>query len=113
MSNIRTFRDEKEVYYETGKSKYLEGTRIKPGQVVKLTHLAATFQNAATTEYVELGYWNGHGYVELKKAAPAVAGYFIHWDGEVYLREEQYIYAYFADVSDGELMTLRGLGRWM
>ena len=113
MSEVRIFRDEQEVYYATGKSKYLEGVRVKPNQVVRLTHLAAKFQNVATTEYIEVGYWNGHAYTELKKAAPAVAGYFIHWDGEVYLREDQYIYAYFADVADGELMTLRGLGQWM
>lgn len=113
MSEVKIFRDESEVYYATGKSTYLEGTRIKPGKVAKLTHLEATFQNIATTEYVELGYWNGHSYVELKKAAPPAIGYFVHWDGEIYLREEQYIYAKLADVANGELMTLKGLGVWV
>ena len=113
MSKVRTFRDEKQVTYRTGDGKYLEGTKLKTDQVVKLTHLAGTFQNVASTEYVELGYWNGHGYVELKKDVPKATGYMVHWDGEVYLREEQYIYAYFADVANGELMTLRGLGKWM
>ena len=113
MSEIKQFVDEREVYYATGKSLYLEGTRVKPGKVVKLTHVAATFQNIATTEYVQLGYWNGHSYVELKRDKPAVAGYFVHWDGEIYLREEQYIFAYLADVANGELITLRGLGVWV
>ena len=113
MSEVKVFTDEQEVQYATGKSAYLEGERLKPGQVVKLTHLSAKFQNIATTEYVEVGYWNGHSYVELKKAAPAVIGYFVHWDGEIYLREEQYIYAYLADVADGEKMTLKGLGVWV
>ena len=113
MSEVKIFRDEQEVQYATGKSAYIEGKRLQPGQVVKLTHLAAKFQNIAVSEYIELGYWNGHSYVELKKAVPTAIGYFVHWDGEIYLREEQWIYAYLVDVANGELMTLRGLGVWV
>jgi len=109
---VKAYQVEEDLAYATGKAKYLEGDPVEAGKVVRVTHMAGTFQNAAITEYVVLGYHNGHAYVELYKAKPAVAGDFVHWTGEVWLREGQYAYAYFADVADGELMRLRAEGRW-
>ena len=110
--SVKAYQVEEDLAYATGKSKYLEGDHVEAGEVVRVTHIGGTFQNVATTEYVVLGYHNGHAYVELHKAAPAVAGDYVHWKGNVWLREGQYVYAYFADVADGELMRLRAEGRW-
>lgn len=109
---VKPYQEELDLAFSTGHSEYLDGAKVKPGRILKVTHIAGSFANIATTEYVQLGYYNGHAYVELKKDKPAVASDFVHWDGEVYLREDQYIFAYFADVADGEIMKLRAQGRW-
>lgn len=103
---------EKDKVFKTGKSSYLKDARVKTGEILRVTHIAGTFENCATTEYVQLGYWNGHAYVELKKAKPAVAGDYVHWNGNVWLREQQYVYAYFKDVENNEKMKLRGEGKY-
>jgi hypothetical protein len=113
MDETKIFETEKDKLYATGQSVYLEDKRLDTAQLLRVTHIAGSFENCATSEYVELGYYNGHAYVQLKKAAPTVAGDLIHWDGEVYLREGQYIYAYFKDVADGEKMKLRANGEWI
>jgi len=111
-TEVKPYQEELDLAFTTGHSKYLDGAKVKPGRILKVTHIAGTFENVAATEYVQLGYWNGHAYVELKKAVPTVASDFVHWDGEVYLREDQYVSIYFADVADGEMMKLRAQGKW-
>lgn len=113
MSEIKVYQDEKDVKFATGKPAYAFGDKVKPGQVLRVTQLSGTFDNVATTEYIELGFWNGHAYVQLYKGAPAVAGDWVHYKCHVYLREEQYVYAYCADVADGAVMKLRAHGRFM
>jgi len=112
MSETKPHQFEKDFAFADGHARYLTGQRIKTGQVLRITHLSGTFQNCATTEYIELGYWNGHEYVSLKKDKPAVAGDMVHWDGEAYLRENQYYYVYCADVAATEVMKLRANGKW-
>ena len=112
MTETKPHQFEKDRVYATGESKYLEGKRVQIGEVLHITHIAGTFENLGTTEYVVLGYWNGHAYVELHKDNPEVASDFIHWNGDVWLREGQYVYAYFADVADGEKMKLRAEGKY-
>jgi hypothetical protein len=97
--------------WATGGSLYLLDDPLKPGEVVRVTHLAGKFDNVATTEYIVLGYYNGHAYVELYKAKPAVAGDWVHWNGNVWLREGQYAYVYTADVANAEKQYLIVDGR--
>jgi hypothetical protein len=113
MSETKIFEAEKDKVFATGDSNKLEMKRLETGQVLLVTHLAGTFENLATTEYVVLGYWNGHAYIPLYKAKPDVASDYIFWDGSIYLREGQYLYAYFADVANGEMMKLRANGIWV
>jgi len=80
--------------------------------VLKLTHLAAGFDELGTAEYVVLGYYDGSSYIPLKKGNPSEIGDLIHWDGEVWLREEQYYYAYIVNIGNNEVMRLRALGKW-
>jgi len=112
MTETKPHQFEKDFKYTTGHSLYLYGQKLKPGQVLKLTHLAGTFQNCATTEYIELGYYNGHEHVPIKKAQPTVASDLVIWTGEVYLRDNQYYYVYCADVADSEVIKLRANGKW-
>lgn len=112
MSETRVHQFEKDLPFKTGDDNHIVGQRVKTGQVLKITHIAGGFDELATTEYVVLGFWNGHAYVPLKKAAPAVIGDLIHWDGEIWLREQQYVYAYLADVANGEVMRLRVQGKY-
>lgn len=113
MSEPKVYELEKDRVFATGKSTYLESDALKTGQMLEVTHIAGTFENLATTEYVELGYWNGHAHIPLYKGKPAVASDYIFWDGSISLREGQYIYAYLADVADGEKMKLRANGIWV
>jgi hypothetical protein len=113
MSETKIFETEKDKEFVAGQSHYLEMRRLETGQILEVTHLAGTFANIATTEYVELGYWNGHAYIPLHKDKPAVTGDYVFWDGSIYLREGQYLYAYFADVADTEKMKLRANGVWV
>jgi len=112
MSECKPHQFEKDFTMATGVDNHLKGTRVKTGQILHITHLAGMFDNCATTEYVVLGYFNGHSYTELYKGKSAVASDYVHWNGDVWLREEQYVYAYFADVANGEVMRLRAEGRW-
>ena len=112
MAETKVHQFEKDLAFATGQSKYIIGQRVKTGQVLKITHISGGFDNLATTEFVELGYWNGHAYIPLKKDNPENTGDLIHWDGEVYLREQQYVYAYLADIANGEVMRLRALGKY-
>jgi len=113
MSETKIYETEKDRLFATGHPKYLEADPLKTGQILEVTHIAGTFENLATTEYVELGYWNGHAYIPLYKGKPDVASDYVFWDGAIYLREGQYIYAYFTDVADGEKMKLRANGVWV
>lgn len=113
MSETKIFETEKDGVFATGKLNKLEMKRLETGQVLEVTHLAGTFENIATTEYVELGYWNGHAYIPLHKDKPAVIGDYVFWNGTIYLREGQYLYGYFADVANGEKMKLRANGVWV
>jgi len=112
MAARKPYQLEKDLVYDTGKSKYLEGEKVQIGKVLRLSHISGQFENCTTGEYVEIGYWNGHAYVPLKKAAPGVAGDPVHWHNPLWIREEQYVYVYFADVANGEKMKLRAEGRW-
>jgi len=113
MSEPKVYETEIDKLFATGQSFFLAADTLKTGQMLEVTHIAGTFENLATTEYVELGYWNGHAYVPLYKGKPAVIGDYIYWDGSIYLREGQYIYAKLADVADGEKMKLRASGIWV
>ena len=112
MSETKPYQDEKDIKYAAGVSKYVEGKKVKEGQVLHVTHISGTFENIATTEYIEMGYWNGHAYIPVYKATPSVIGDPVHWNGDIWLREQQYIYIYCADVASGEVMKLRAEGRW-
>lgn len=113
MNEAKIFEEEKDSLFVTGKSSYIAMKRLETGQILEVTHIAGTFENIATTEYVELGYYNGHAYVPLYKDKPAVTGDYVFWDGAIYLREGQYLYGYYADVANGEKMKLRANGLWM
>jgi len=112
MTETKPHQFEKDFVYVTGLSKYLEGKKVRTGEVLHITHIAGTFENLATSEFVELGYYNGHGYVPLHKDNPENTSDYVHWNGDIWLREGQYIYAYFADVADGEKMKLRAEGEY-
>src|SRR3972149_9309801 len=110
MSKVKVYQDEVDVLYGAGISKYVEGLKVGLSQTLHVTHVSGRFDNVATTEYVEIGYWNGHAYIPVYKALPAVTGDPIHWNGDLWLRENQYIYVYCADVASGEVMRLRAEG---
>ena len=110
MSETKVHQFEKDLAFKTGDDTHIFGQRAKTGQVLQITHISANFDNIATTEYVELGYYNGHAYIPLAKDKPAVIGDYVHWDGAIFLREQQYVYAYLADVANGEVMRLRAQG---
>jgi len=112
MTGTRPHQFEKDLIWRTGDSKYLEGKRVKTSEVLHITHISGTFENLATTEFVELGYWNGHAYVPIHKDNPENTSDYVHWNGDIWLREGQYIYAYFADVANGEKMKLRAEGKY-
>jgi hypothetical protein len=112
MANYKPYQEEKDVKYTTGKSKYLHGEKVEPNKVLRVSHISGQFENCQTTEYIELGYYNGHAYVPLKKVTPAVAGDPVHWNNNVWLREGQFVYIYCADVANGEKIKLRAEGRW-
>ena len=113
MSETKVHQFEKDLAFATGLDNHIIGQRVKTNQVLRITHISGTFDNIATTEYVVLGFWNGHAYIELAKDKPAVTGDIVHWDGEIILREQQYIYAYLADVANGEVMRLRAYGEYV
>lgn len=113
MTETKVHQFELDLPFKTGDDNHIIGQQVRAGQKLRITHISGGFDNLATTEYVTLGYWNGHAYVPLHKDKPAVTGDLIHWDGEVILRENQYIYAYMADVADGEVMRLRANGEWV
>ena len=113
MNELKIFETEKDKVYVTGDTLYLETAPVKTGQVLEINHIGATFENLDTTEYVVLGYYNGHAYIPLYKNKPSVASDFVFWNGTIYLREGQFIYAYFADVANGEKMKLRANGIWL
>jgi hypothetical protein len=112
MNQVKPYQFEEDKVYKTGGSKYLEADRVQRGEVVRITHIGGSFENIATTEYVELGYWNGHAYVPLYKGKPPETGDYVHWKSNLWLREGQYVYAYFADVANDEKMKLRAEGRY-
>lgn len=112
MSVVKTYQIEKDVVYATGKLNRVTTDKLRTREIVRITHISGTFENCKTDEYVELGYWNGHAYVPLTRGKPDETGREIHWNGNIWLREEQYIYAYFAGVAAGEKMKLRTEGRW-
>jgi hypothetical protein len=113
MDETKIFETEKDSVFATGQSVYLEDDKLETAQLLNVTHIAGTFENIAVTEYVELGYYNGHAYIPLHKDKPAVIGDYVFWDGSIYLREGQYIYAKLADVANGEKMKLRANGAWV
>jgi hypothetical protein len=113
MSETKVHQFEKDLPFKTGDDTHIFGQRVKTGQVLLITHISANFDNIATTEYVELGYYNGHAYVPLYKGEPPTTGDFVHWDGSVWLREQQYVYAYLPNVADGEVMRLRTQGEYV
>jgi len=112
MTETKPHQFEKDFVYTTGLSKYLHGYKVKAGEVLRITHIGGTFEGLATTEFVELGYYNGHAYVPIYKDNPENISDYVNWTGNLWLREGQYVYAYFADVADGEKMKLRAEGRY-
>lgn len=113
MSTPKVYELEKDKLFAAGQSVYLASDSLETGQMLEVTHIAGTFENIANTEYVELGFWNGHAYIPLYKDKPSVAGDYVFWDGAIYLREGQYIYAKLSDVADGEKMKIRANGIWV
>jgi len=112
LSEVKPYYNEKDLPYATGKSKYLEDDKVETGKVLRVTYITGSFENVATTEYVELGLWNGHAYVPLKRDKPTETSGAVALTCEIWLSEGQCIYAYFPDVADGEKMKLRVMGRW-
>lgn len=112
MREVKPYQVEKDKVFATGESKYLKGDKLRAGEVVWLRHISGSFENIGTSEQVELGYWNGHAFVPLFTGSPAKTGGFVHRNINIWLREQQYVYAYFADVANGEKMKLRANGRF-
>ncbi len=112
MSCVKPYQEEKDELYDSGHGNYLKGIVLKTGEKLHVTQISGTFVNCATTEYVEMGYHNGHAYVPLHKDKPANTSDFVHWKGDLFLREGQCVYVYLADVASGERMKLRAEGRW-
>ena len=112
ISECKVYQLEKDFTFATGKSTKIEGEKVPAGKVLRITHIMGDFGACKTSEYIELGYYNGHAYIPLKKAAPAIADTPVHWDGNVWLREEQFVYADMPDVANGELMKIRADGHW-
>ena len=112
MEKGKPYQLEKDVVFTTGKSNRVEGDKLKTGEVLRVTHMAGCFENIGLNEEVELGYYNGHAYTVIHRDTPKVAGCPVMWNGNVWLREEQYLYATFVDVADGEKMKLRAEGHW-
>jgi hypothetical protein len=113
VSETKVHQFEKDLAFATGLENHIIGQRVKTGKVLRITHISASFDNIATTEYVVLGFWNGHSFIPLAKDKPPQTSDFVHWDGEILLREQQYIYAYLADVANGEVMRLRAYGEYV
>lgn len=107
------YDDEAQRVYVTGQEKYLYGKPVKPAEVVRVTHIAGAFVNCATTEYIVIGYHNGAKFIELYKAKPAVTSDWVHWNGNLWLREGQRVAVYCADVANGELMKLKAHGKFV
>lgn len=110
MSECVPYQSEKDVVYATGKAKYIEDDAVEVGHSRRITVISGTFEGLATTEFIELGYWNGHAYVPIWKDNPENASDYVHWTGNLWLREGQYVYAYCADVVNGEKIKLRVQG---
>jgi hypothetical protein len=113
MSEPKVYEAEIDRVFATGGDTHITSDSLKTGQMLEVNHIAGSFENIATSEYVELGKWNGHAYIPLYKGAPAVIGDFVFWDGSIFLREGQCIYAKLADVANGEKMKLRADGIWV
>lgn len=109
----KSYEEEIDFQFVTGGSNTIVSKPLQTGEMIQVTHIGATFQNIATTEYVELGYYNGHAYIPLYKGVPPETGDYVFWDGAIYLREGQFLYAYLKDVENGEVMKLRANGEWI
>lgn len=112
MSKEKLYQDEANLKFVTGKPAFVNGRRLREGERILVTKISGAFENCATSEYISLGYWDGHQYVEIKKDTPSVAGGFVHWNGKLRIREDQYLQVYCQDVANGELMRLRANGVW-
>jgi hypothetical protein len=113
VTETRVHQFEKDLAFRTGDDGYVRGKLLRAGEVLELTHLSGSFENIATSEYIEFGYWNGHAYVPIETVAPKKTSGYANWDGIVFLRENQYYYIYCADVANGEKMKLRANGQWL
>jgi hypothetical protein len=112
MSTKKVYQDEVDKEYASGVSKYVHGVTVREGELLHVTHISGTFDNIATTEYIEMGYYNGHAYIPVFKDNPEVAGDKVHWNGDLWLRDNQFVYIYCADVASGEHMKLNASGKW-
>lgn len=112
MNEVKPYQSEKDRVFATGKSVFIEDDKVETGKILRVTHISGTFFGIANSEYVGLGYWNGHTYVPLHNAKPTTANGWVHWNGNLWLREGQHVYAYLVNVADGEKMKLRVHGRW-
>lgn len=90
----------------------MKGTKVKTGELLKVTWISGYFDNIANAERIEIGYWNGHEYTPLHNDDPDTADIPVFWNGEVLLREDQYVYIKCADVASDEVMKLRANGRY-
>lgn len=112
MACIKSYQLEKDRVFATGQNTYIKGDKVPAGKLLRVTHISGHHEDVKDDEPVELGYWNGHAYVPLTKAYPEDNNLPVHWNGNVWLREEQFVYANLSTVANGEKMKLRAEGRW-
>jgi len=117
MTETKPHQFEKTFTYEAGADKHFTAYKVRVGEVLKITHIMAGHNDLSDTQYAELGYWNGHAYKPLHYGKPPISGGadhggMVHWNGEVWLREGQYIYAYFPDIAGEETVQLQAEGKF-
>lgn len=112
MGIEKPYQLEKDRVFATGHSVYLKGEKVPTGKVLRVTHISGYHENVKNDQVVEVGYYNGHSYRALRQAPPESDEIPLNWDGNVWLREGQYIYTKLATVADGERMELRAEGHW-
>jgi len=110
---MRLYKEYKKHKYASGETKYIYGKKVEEGQLVKLHRISGTFENVATTEYIELGVYDGAKHIEIAKKQPDGVGYLVHESGTYYMGEGDQVYVYCADVADGEEITLIANGVYL
>jgi hypothetical protein len=104
MERLPIFEDRVYVASATGTNDYIDGERVRPGEVWEVTRMFALCNGHTATD-ARIGPYNGATHVVLANSAMGTSNVGVNFLGPIYLREGQNLRCHIIGATAADVLT--------